>query len=206
MPKLVDEAARRESIRRAALSVFSRHGLAKTGLAHVARAAGMRRSTLYHYYPDKAALLRDLAREVLDGEEALFQAALAGEGRAMTRIEQVCDELLAFLEQRTGPGRVLVELWASEPRLVRTMLRRVRAMVAELVRQGQKDGDIRGSLDPDATAVLLVSLLDGLFIQHFLDPGEVRADSGLRRATLESVRRMLAGQAPGQRLSRATRR
>ncbi len=206
MPKLVDEAARRERIRTAALSVFSRHGLAKTGLAHVARAAGMRRSTLYHYYPDKAALLRDLAREVLDGEETLFQAVLAGEGRAMTRIEQVCDELLAFLEQRSGPGRVLVELWASEPRLVRTMLRRVRAMVAELVRQGQKDGDIRGSLDPDATAVLLVSLLDGLFIQHFLDPGEVRADSGLRRATLESVRRMLAGQAPGQRLSRATRR
>lgn len=192
MPKRVDEKAQRERIRLAAIAVFAKRGLATTGLAHVARAAGMQRSTLYHYYEDKAALVRDLARSVLDGEEALFRAALEREGPARERILQVCRELADVLASRSELGRILVELWASEPRLVRAMLRRVRAGVAEIVRQGQKSGEIRAQLDADAAAALLVGLLDGLFIQHFLDPTEVVADRALRRTLVDSVERILS--------------
>jgi TetR/AcrR family fatty acid metabolism transcriptional regulator len=192
LPKRVDEKAQRERIRLAAIAVFAKRGLATTGLAHVARAAGMQRSTLYHYYEDKAALVRDLARSVLDGEEALFRAALEREGPARERILQVCRELADVLASRSELGRILVELWASEPRLVRAMLRRVRAGVAEIVRQGQKSGEIRAQLDADAAAALLVGLLDGLFIQHFLDPTEVVADRALRRTLVDSVERILS--------------
>ena len=69
MPKLVDRVEQRREIRRAARHVFARRGVAGTGLTHVAEAAGMGRSSLYHYYPDKAALMRDLLREVMTEED-----------------------------------------------------------------------------------------------------------------------------------------
>ena len=76
MPKVVDAAEQRSRIREAARQVFARRGVAGTGLVHVAKAARISRSNLYHYYPDKAAPFRDLAQELLDEEEALFRAAL----------------------------------------------------------------------------------------------------------------------------------
>ena len=69
MPKVVDTAVQRREIRRAARRVFARRGVASTGLTHVAEAAGMGRSSLYHYYADKASLVRDLTRELLAEEE-----------------------------------------------------------------------------------------------------------------------------------------
>ncbi len=75
MPKVVDPHAQRRQIRRAARDVFSRRGLAGTGLAQVADAAGMGRSSLYHYYPDKESLVRDLIRDLLAAEESLFERA-----------------------------------------------------------------------------------------------------------------------------------
>jgi AcrR family transcriptional regulator len=191
VPKIVDEEEQRGRIRAAARSVFSRRGLATTGLAHVAAAAGMRRSTLYHYYPDKAALVRDLADDVLGQEEAVFRAALEAEGGALERIVRLADEVIRLFELRVALGRILLELWASEPRRIRPMLRRVREALAELIRIGQQQGEIAAELDPDATAVLLVALMDGLLIQVFIDPKAVRTDARLRRPLARTVRRVL---------------
>jgi len=191
VPKIVDEEQQRGRIRSAARSVFSRQGLSTTGLAHVAAAAGMRRSTLYHYYPDKAALIRDLADDILAEEESAFRAALEAEGSALERIVRLADEVIGLFESRVALGRILLELWASEPRRIRPMLRRVRAALAELVRVGQQQGEIAGELDPDATAVLLVALMDGLLVQVFLDPKGVQTDARLRQSFALSLRRAL---------------
>ncbi|SRR5260370_25847494 len=59
--------------------VFAQRGVDTAGLVHVARAAGIGRATLYHYYPDKAALVRDVVRELLLEEEKLVRAALTGQ-------------------------------------------------------------------------------------------------------------------------------
>ena len=91
MPKLVDARVQRAEIRDAARRVFSRRGVAGTGLAHVAAAAGMGRSSLYHYYPDKASLLRDLVRDLLREEEAIFLDALRGAGAPLERIERLVE-------------------------------------------------------------------------------------------------------------------
>jgi len=94
MPKIVDATEQRGSIRRAATRVFSRRGVAGTGLAHVAREAGMGRSTIYHYYRDKTALTRDMVRELLSEEEALFAAAA---GTALTTPEGILAEATRML-------------------------------------------------------------------------------------------------------------
>lgn len=191
MPKIVDRAARRRRILDAAGRVFARRGIAGTGLSHVAEAAGMRRSNLYHYYPDKDSLIGALADALLADEEALFQAALAGPGTALERLDRLVAGFADLFEPRAALGRVLLEVWASSPRRMRRALRRVRASLADLVRGGQSAGELDPDLDADTAALLLVALLDGLVVQMFLDPTRTPRGTTLRRALTDAVRRAL---------------
>ncbi|TDJ05786.1 MAG: TetR/AcrR family transcriptional regulator [Deltaproteobacteria bacterium] len=100
MPKIVAAAAQRRQIRLAARRVFARRGVARTGLAQVAERAGMGRSTLYHYYPDKAALVRDLARDLLQEEAELFNAACRAKAVRSSAASDSCTGSRGF----SGPG------------------------------------------------------------------------------------------------------
>jgi len=191
MPKIVDRTAQRREIREAALRVFSERGLARAGLAHVAAAVGMGRSSLYHYYPTKDSLVRDLARELLRREEALFEAALRGAGPPLDRIVQLSRLLAALFGRFASEGRLLLELWASEPRRVRPVLVRVREHLATLIREGQRSAEIDSSLDPHLAAGLVIGMLDGVLIQSFLDPNAFADLDALADAVTHAVRRML---------------
>jgi hypothetical protein len=46
----------------------------------------------------------------------------------------------------------------------------LRAAVAELLRQGQEDGDVRGDLDCAAKAIEVVAFLEGAALVWLLDP------------------------------------
>ena len=108
MPKLVDPVRQRSEIRSAARRVFARRGIAGTGLTHVAAAAGMGLSSLYHYYPDKAALMRDLLREVMTEEESFFAAVVGGEGTPLERAERLARTLAGMFEQWSTVARMLL--------------------------------------------------------------------------------------------------
>ncbi len=191
MPKLVDEAAQRERIRAAALSVFSRHGLAKTGLAHVARAAGMRRSTLYHYYPDKAALVRDLARDLLQEEGELFAAALQDEGSPLERIEQLIQRLTGIFGAWAALGRLVYDLRTLDAGRFRAFFRRARRDLARVIVEGQDQGEIERALEPELAAAGVIGLVDGVLLQQFVEPGVFADSNALAHALKRSVRKML---------------
>jgi len=48
---------RRDEILRAALQAFREHGFHRTTLDHIAERLGVRKTALYHYFPDKDAIL-----------------------------------------------------------------------------------------------------------------------------------------------------
>jgi AcrR family transcriptional regulator len=149
MPKIVDARTQRGEIRRAARRVFSQHGVAGTGLARVAAAAGMGRSSLYHYYPDKASLVRDLIRNLLSEEEAVFREALRGEGDALERIERLMITLAGMFEAWARAGRMIADLRVRDARLFRPFFRRVRRELAGAIREGREDGVIDERVDPE---------------------------------------------------------
>lgn len=68
----------------AALSLFSARGYACVGLRDIARAAGVRESALYHYFPSKALLLGAVLEEDSGRfhqiERVVDAPAIAGEG------------------------------------------------------------------------------------------------------------------------------
>jgi TetR/AcrR family fatty acid metabolism transcriptional regulator len=192
VPKVVDAAAQRLEIRRAARQVFARRGVAGTGLAHVADAAGMGRSSLYHYYPDKEALLRDLVRDLLAEEERLFDAALDGRGSALARIDRLGAELTGVFDDWVSAGRLLSELRTRWAGLFRPFFRRVRRRLASLIAEGQRDGEIDRSLDPELAAAVAIGAIDGVLLQVLVDPRALTASGALRDTLVRALHKALA--------------
>jgi AcrR family transcriptional regulator len=191
MPKIVDVAEQREHIRRAARRVFARRDPGSTGLAHVAAAAGIGRATLYHYYPDRAGLLRDLARELLAEEERLFESALRGTGSPLRRIEALAGGLTDAFEQWASVGRMLLDLWFRDAKRSRAFFRRLRRRLAQLIAEGQACGEIDRGLDADVSAGMVIALIDGMLLQHWVDPAAFTGHGALHAALADGVRRML---------------
>jgi AcrR family transcriptional regulator len=154
--------------------------------------AGIGRATLYHYYPDKASLLRDLARELLVEEERLFETALHVEGSPLARIEGLAAGLTEVFGQWSAVGGMLLDLWFRDAKRSRPFFRRLRQNLARLVAEGQARGEIDPHLDPEVSAGMVIGLIDGILLQHFVDPAAFAMKHGaLRTALASGVRRML---------------
>jgi len=191
MPKQVDVTAQRQQIRRAARRVFARKGVRGTGLAHVARAAGMGRSSLYHYYSDKDALLRDLVHETLADERDLFRACLRGPGPVLDRVLRLTDGCVAMLDEWASLGRLFIDLRLGDAARFRGYFREIREEFAEALREGQELGEIAADADPSLAAATLIGAIDGLLIQHYLDSGALDPEA-LRAELCRVVRRVLS--------------
>ncbi len=191
MPKRVDATAQREQIRNAARRVFARHGVAGTGLARVAEAAGMGRSSLYHYYPGKRALLRDLIRDLLDEEGRLFEAAAESEGSALERIDRLTASLAGIFDDWAPAGRLLAELRTQSVAPFRAFFRRIRRDLAGLIREGQLLGEIDRALDPDLASAVAIGAVDGLLLQVLVEPRAFADPAALRDALVTAVHKGL---------------
>lgn len=70
-PRAADHGDKRQAILRRAAELFARHGYDRTSLAMLARACGISKALLYHYYQDKAELLYDVLAQHLEGLVAI---------------------------------------------------------------------------------------------------------------------------------------
>jgi AcrR family transcriptional regulator len=192
MPKIVDAVAQRKIIRKAARRVFARRGVESAGLIHVAKLAGVGRTTLYHYYPDKSSLVRDLVRELLSEEETLATAALRNDQDSpLRRIENCAGELTELFGEWASFSRMLFDLWSRTAAMFRPFFRRMRRDLAELIAEGQHLGEIDRQLEPDTTATAVIALIDGLLLQRMLDAEAFVEPSALRAHVVRAVRKML---------------
>jgi TetR/AcrR family transcriptional regulator, repressor for lfrA len=84
----------RRAILDAAIATLSRD--AATSLGAVARAAGVGRTTLHRYFPDRAALIRALADEASVATQSAFAASALGTGSATEALTRLVHELIAL--------------------------------------------------------------------------------------------------------------
>ncbi|MFB6890537.1 TetR/AcrR family transcriptional regulator [Kitasatospora sp. NPDC056327] len=188
------QAERRARAERALLAAAARlvaeHGSAGVTLARVGEEAGFSRGLASHYFGSRGALLARLQEEALT--EAMAAAAPERSGRGA--VEELCAFARACLDgvrQPTDLGRAFVVLGAEAlagaselTGAVALLDARMRDRVAEVVRQGAAEGQVRPEVDPDAAAAALVGLLKGLIVQAATAPGALALD----RATSEAER------------------
>jgi len=171
MPKIVDAAQKRRDILAAAAITFARHGREGTNLHRVATAAGMGKSSLYHYFPTREALFAALVDDVLRHEAALFESLAAAPAPAPARLAALVDAIVGMFAQWAKLGPLLVA-FLGEPRGRRRMretFRTARAAIARLVRDGQREGEFRPG-PPETLAAVVLGCLDGLFLQELVEP------------------------------------
>jgi AcrR family transcriptional regulator len=192
MPKIVDRKLQRETIRRAAQHVFARYGVEAVGLVHVARAAGIGRASIYHYYRDKAALVRDLVRNLLVEEESLFSQALRdADGSPLERIQTLAANLTELFAEWASLGKMLLDLWATSGAMFKPFFRRIRRDLAQLIADGQRAREIDRTVKAEEAATAVIAIIDGMLLQMIVDPTAFGEKARTRRLLVRSVRRIL---------------
>jgi AcrR family transcriptional regulator len=192
MPKVVDAPSQREAIREAARRVFAQRGVRGTGLAHVAAAVGMGRSSLYHYYPDKGALLADMVHDMLDRERQLFRSCLAAGGSPIERLEGLARACAAWFPEWADFGRLIIDLRLEDAKGLRKFFRAIRRDTAAVIAEGQADSSIVASPDSAVLASILIGAIDGLLLQYFIEPRALPTPDDLAQALVDVTHRMLS--------------
>jgi TetR/AcrR family transcriptional regulator, transcriptional repressor of aconitase len=181
MPKVSEEhlAARRRQILDAALVCFSRNGFHQTSMQAIFDESGLSPGAVYRYFKGKEEIVQAIALETLVNFASAVESGPPGGpdvvlGRLLDAIDAV--------PLRDDRMRLALQIWGEaivNPRVgdfVREAIERLRRrMAAELLVP-----------DPDATARVLVALVQGMVIQRDMYADEFDADE-FRAAALALV-------------------
>ena len=99
----------REMILARAAALFARGGYPGTSMNQVAEACGLSKSTLYHYYRDKYALLVSIAEEHVDRLQGTIGDALAEEHAPQGQLRALVRRLVEEYANAQNEHRVLTE-------------------------------------------------------------------------------------------------
>lgn len=172
MPRRPD-LARRTELANAAFEVLRARGM-QTSMRELADALGVKRPTLYFYFPDLGAVFetvleqtyRELARTVI--------ARTADVAHPLDRLRTIVDATIAFHRERPQLIGGLFQLWAIGGRDFGAILERERAivlgareaLVADL-RAGVARKQVR-PCDPERIVELVLAVVDGVLVHHVL--------------------------------------
>jgi len=174
MPKISENQreARRQQILDAALTCFSRDGFHATTTADIVRESGVSQGTLYLYFANKDDIVVAMADD-RHRNEALLSAIAQKE-------QDPVRGLMAMIELHGGGltdpksialRRVGVQGWGEalrNPRIHDSVVEGivlVRKALVALIERGQRTGQIRAEVDPDAAARTLIALFQGFVLQ-----------------------------------------
>ena len=171
MPKLIDRDEKRREILDAALQAFSRNGYRDTNLQRVAVAAGIGKSSIYHYFPTRDALFQALMQHLLESEIALFDEVLTAGGTASERLEALVSGVEQVIDAWVKTGPLLIDCLHDKRgrKAVARTLRRIHEPLRRLIADGQRAGEFRRG-DPAALATVVIACLDGVLLLRLLDP------------------------------------
>lgn len=132
-PRAADHDDKRQAILEAAARLFASAGYDATSMAEVARACGVSKALLYHYYASKEALLFDILRFHLT---ALLDAVRAADDRSLPpplRLERLVTALLVAYRDADAMHNVQINELARLPPTARSELKELQRGIVEVV-------------------------------------------------------------------------
>jgi AcrR family transcriptional regulator len=182
------DLARRAELAAAAFEVLHQRGH-QISMRELAEALGIKRPTLYFYFPDQGAIFEAV---LAHSYRALAEAVVARTRALAHPLDRLAAVVVATLEfHRARPQLIaaLFQLWALGDRDPAALLERERevvraargALIADL-RDGIACGEVL-PCDPARIVDLVFAVVDGVLVHHVLGiarPDEVVAELALR--------------------------
>jgi AcrR family transcriptional regulator len=153
-----------ESLLRVAVEVFNERGYDGTSMEDLSKRLGIAKSAIYHHVSGKEELLRLALDRALDGWSEAAERARALDAPAIERLEVLVREVIAVLVAQLPYVTLLLRVRGNTD-VERAALARRRSfdtLVAALVTEAERDGDIRADVDPKVTARLLFGMVNSV--------------------------------------------
>ncbi len=99
----------RAAIRDAAAREFANRGYAAATIADIARACGVSKTLMYHYYRDKEHLLADIAESYIERLQAIIDQVRAESLPPAAHLRRLIELFMAEYEHSAARHRVLVQ-------------------------------------------------------------------------------------------------
>ncbi|AXC13705.1 Transcriptional regulator, TetR family [Acidisarcina polymorpha] len=169
------DQTRRRIIEKSA-PIFNQHGYAGTSMSELMAATGLEKGGIYRHFKSK----RSLAGAAFDyAWEAVKIPRHQGIESCTSSLEKLLLLVRNFVEEpvKAIPGgcpllNTAVDSDDGDSLLrskVSSALAQWRAKISGLVREGQRDGELRKEVDPDSVAVLLIASLEGSVMMSRLE-------------------------------------
>jgi TetR/AcrR family transcriptional regulator len=131
-PRAADHEEKRQAILKQAAELFAAHGYDRASLAMLAKAGNVSKTLVYHYWPDKAALLFDVLAQHLQHLVEIARGAAGTGGTPRARLETLAFLLLDAYRDADAVHRVQITcLTLLAPPQQEALRSLERALVAE---------------------------------------------------------------------------
>lgn len=161
------KARQREVILQAGIELFRTRGYEQVTVDDIARAAEISQPTFYNYFPSKDALLRDFA---MTGGRHALEALASEDGSVESRLRGFFHLMAAYMtsEQQLWHAIAISNAYnpVRDPEVLTSPEATTRSM-ERLLAEGQE----RGELTRDFSAVRLGSVLEGLMLRACIEWG-----------------------------------
>jgi AcrR family transcriptional regulator len=175
-----------ESLLAVSVAVFNERGYDGTSMEDLSRRLGIAKSSIYHHVDSKEQLLSLALDRALDG---LFSVADDVRGRpepAIERLQYLVRASVTVLADRLPYVTLLLRARGNTDTERRALARRREfdRIVADLVKEAERDGDIRPDIDPAAAARILFGMVNS--IAEWYRP-DGRAADGVLASTVATI-------------------
>ncbi|PEA23652.1 TetR family transcriptional regulator [Bacillus cereus] len=169
---------RREQILAAALSVFSRRGVAGTKMSMIVKEAGISHGLVYHYFKSKEELFVTLVKRAIKGAQEALSLVTSLQGTAYDKIRKLVEEMMdeegapyfqLIYQARMSDGvpdkaRILINQYTLDDYV---------SILRPLFEEGQRDGTITPG-DPGELIAGFLTVLTGVMMVGLVDERQFR--------------------------------
>ena len=162
---MTNDVSKQERILEAARDRFARYGFSKVTMDEIASDVEMGKASLYYYFPTK----EDLFFEVIKFEQDFFKKELRKildkDISACNKLKEYVQKRLFYFQQLINLGALNVHAYFDNKMMFKELYdnfqKKELELIEEIIKEGQKNGEIKKELLPDVPIIFL-HVLQGL--------------------------------------------
>lgn len=162
--------SKKESIVQAAVEVFREKGIEKTKISDIVKVAGIAQGTFYLYFPSKLALMPAIAEVMVEKTMDIVKETVKEDVSFIMKLEQLVEAIFVVTRDYNEIQALIYSGLASTEHLKEweTVYAPFYKWISELLAEAKEEGLIRGTLQVDHTAKLIIGLVESAAEQVYL--------------------------------------